>query len=98
VVNPITQETKEKPVVTPFKDEFTSTGRLRKTPLNPIRQALSQVSLHEPHTFAALLPHVDDATRASLQQHMDYLAKNSARDVETPKSNVGTLLKNISRF
>ena len=88
----------EIPVVTPFKDEFTSTGRLRKTPLHPVRQALSQVSLHEPHTFAALLPHVDDATRASLQQHMDYLAKNSARNVDKPVNNTATLLKNISRL
>lgn len=82
----------------PFKDEHTPKGQLRKTPRHPALNALSQVKLSEPHTFGALLPHVDDATRASLQQHMDYLAKNSARDVETPKSDVGTLLKNISRF
>ena len=98
VVNPITKETKEIPVTTPFKDEHTPKGRLRKKPLHPVRQALNQVRLSEPHTFAALLPHVDDATKTSLQQHMDYLAKNSARNVETPKSDVGTLLKNISRF
>lgn len=98
VVNPVTDKITEKPVRTPFKDEHTPKGRLRKTPLHPVRQALNQVRLSEPHTFAALLPHVDDATKTSLQQHMDYLAKNSARDVETPKSDVGTLLKNISRF
>ena len=98
VVNPITKETKEIPVTTPFKDEHTPKGKLRKKPLHPVRQALNQVRLSEPHTFAALLPHVDDATKTSLQQHMGYLAKNSARGVETPKSDVGTLLKNISRF
>ena len=98
VVNPITKETKKIPVITPFKDEYTSTGKLRKTPLHPVRQALNQVRLSEPHTFAALLPHVDEGTRASLQQHMDYLAKNSARNVETPVNNAATLLKNISRF
>ena len=76
----------------PFKDSY-----LQK-PRHQALNALSQVKLHEPHTFAALLPHVDDATKTSLQQHMGYLAKNSARDVETPKSDVGTLLKNISRF
>ena len=76
----------------PFKDSY-----LQK-PRHPALNALSQVKLHEPHTFAALLPHVDDATKTSVQQHMDYLANNSARNVETPKSDVGTLLKNISRF
>ena len=98
VVNPVTDKITEKPVRTPFKDEYTPKGNLRKQPLHPVRQALNQVRLSEPHTFAALLPHVDDATKTSLQQHMGYLAKNSARDVETPKSDVGTLLKNISRF
>jgi len=98
VNDPITKETKKIPVITPFKDEHTSTGKLRKTPLHPVRQALNQVRLSEPHTFAALLPHVDEGTRASLQQHMDYLAQNSARNVETPVNNTATLLKNISRF